>query len=320
MPQSQSVPLPTVTPQDLALGLTLLAPVLIVIGTGIVVLLIDLIITDWLSRRPLMWIASLGLLVALASIGVLAGSGFIGQTAFGGFLVLDGFALFFQALFVLAAILVILSATTFADREELVEAEFYIMVLFSTGGLMLMASGNELMSIYLALEVTSLSLAFLAAWNKSDSIAGQGLKSTEAGIKFFLLSAMSSAVLLYGLGNVSQGMIAKLLGVSHVAVYKWVRKAGEAAPEPAGEPSSEVVQIDEMWHFVNGKKTRFGSGGPTTLWHGEPWPGSWVGVMMRPAGDFSTRSASRAVNTTFGANPSASNAALICERPVKAKS
>src|SRR3989441_3087259 len=194
-----SVPLPIVTPQDLTLGLTLLMPVLVVVGTAVVVLLVDLIITDWLSRRPLMWIASLGLLVALASIGVLAGSGFIGQTAFGGFLVLDGFALFFQALFVLSAILVILSATTFADREELVEAEFYIMVLFSTAGLMLMASGNELMSIYLAIEVTSLSLAFLAAWNKGDTIAGQGLKSTEAGIKFFLLSAMSTAMLLFGM-------------------------------------------------------------------------------------------------------------------------
>ena len=105
------------------------------------------------------------------------------------------------------------------------------------------------------------------------------------------------AVLLYALGNVSQGMIAKLLGVSHVAVYKWVRKAGEDAPAPSATPSSGIVQIDEMWHFVDGKKTRFGSGGPLTLWHGEPWPGSWVGVMMRPAADFSTRSASRAVSS-----------------------
>jgi len=64
------------------------------------------------------------------------------------------------------------------------------------------------------------------------------------------------AVLLYGLGNVSQGMIAKLLGVSHVAVSEWVRKAGEDAPAPSATPSSGVVQIDEMWHFVNGKKTR----------------------------------------------------------------
>lgn len=105
------------------------------------------------------------------------------------------------------------------------------------------------------------------------------------------------AVLLYALGNVSQGMIAKLLGVSHVAVYKWIKAAGEATPAPSVAPVDEVVQIDEMWHFVNGKKTRFGSGGPMILWHGEPWPGSWVGVMMRPADGCSTRSASRATSS-----------------------
>jgi NADH-quinone oxidoreductase subunit N len=142
MPVDQSVPLPIVTPQDLALGLTLLAPVLIVIITGIVVLLVDLIITDWLSRRPLMWIACLGLLGGLVACGALWAGGYVGKTAFGGFLVIDGFALFFQALFLTAAILVLLSAATFADRQELVEAEFYVMVLFSTSGLMLMASGN----------------------------------------------------------------------------------------------------------------------------------------------------------------------------------
>jgi NADH-quinone oxidoreductase subunit N len=222
---SQSVPLPNITAQDLALGVTLLAPVLIVVLTGIVVLLVDLSITDWLSRRPLMWIASLGLVLALAACGALYGGGYVGQTAFGGFLALDGFALFFEALFLLAAILVILSATTFADREELVEAEFYIMVLFSTAGLMLMASGNELMTIYLALEVTSLSLAFLAAWNKRDAIAGQGLKSTEAGIKFFLLSAMSTAMLLYGM--------ALLYGVSGATTLADISRVLTGAPSSA---------------------------------------------------------------------------------------
>src|SRR4051812_34723273 len=107
------------------------------------------------------------------------------------------------------------------------------------------------------------------------------------------------AVLLYALGNVSQGMIAKLLGVSHVAVYKWVRAAGEEAPAPSTSPEDNIVQIDEMWHFVDGKKTRFGSGEPLILWHGEPWPGSWAGVMTRPAGDFSTRSASTATSSSL---------------------
>ena len=63
-----------------------------------------------------------------------------------------------------------------------------------------------------------------------------------------------AGVLLHALGNVSQGMIAKLLGVSHVAVYKWVRAAGEDTPAPSATPSRGIVQIAEMWHFVGGKK------------------------------------------------------------------
>ncbi len=98
------------------------------------------------------------------------------------------------------------------------------------------------------------------------------------------------AVLLYAMGNSSQGMIARLLGVSHVAVYKWLRAEAEATPEPSVQPSEGIVQIDEMWHYVNGKKTRFGFGAPMILWHGEAWPGSWVGVMMRPVKGSSTSS------------------------------
>jgi transposase-like protein len=124
---------------------------------------------------------------------------------------------------------------------------------------------------------------------------GRNFTATPARGKPPAMKAL--AVLLYALGNVSQGMIAKLLGVSHVAVYKWVRAAGEGTPAPSATPSDDIVQIDEMWHFVDGKKTRFGSGGPLILWHGEPWPGSWVGVMMRPVGDFSTRSASTATSS-----------------------
>src|SRR3954462_2907530 len=69
------------------------------------------------------------------------------------------------------------------------------------------------------------------------------------------------AVLLYGLGSVCLSGIAKLLGVSHVAIYRWVRAAGEETPPPPGIPSDNIVQIDEIWLFVDGKKTRFGSGG-----------------------------------------------------------
>ena len=79
---------------------------------------------------------------------------------------------------------------------------------------------------------------------------GRSFTATPARGKPPAMKAL--AVLLYSPGNASQGMIAKLLGVSQVAVYKWVRAAGEDAP--AAESSGGVVQIDEMWHFVDGKK------------------------------------------------------------------
>jgi len=99
------------------------------------------------------------------------------------------------------------------------------------------------------------------------------------------------AVLLYAMGNASFGMIARLLGVSNVAVLKWVRQEAAALPEPTTPAEVEIVQLDEMWHFVDGKKTSDGSGKPSIRSRGEPWPGFWVTVTMRPAADFSTRSA-----------------------------
>src|SRR3954453_24046492 len=82
------------------------------------------------------------------------------------------------------------------------------------------------------------------------------------------------AVLLHALGNVSQGMIAKLLGVSHVAVYQWVRKAGEDAPAPSATRSSGIVQIDEMWHFVDGKKKGWGLASPRPFGTANPGLGT----------------------------------------------
>src|SRR6202011_6410847 len=99
--------LPDVTAASLLLGLTLLAPVLVVVLTGIVVLLIDLVVADWVSRRPLMWIATLGLLAGVATCGLLWAGGYVGKTAFGGFMVLDGVALFFEAIFLLSAMRVL---------------------------------------------------------------------------------------------------------------------------------------------------------------------------------------------------------------------
>lgn len=98
------------------------------------------------------------------------------------------------------------------------------------------------------------------------------------------------AVLLYGMGGMSFSMIGRVLGVSDVAVLKWVRAEAASLPEPEVGSSVVTVEVDEMWHFLKKGLPSSGSGAPMTWISGEPWPGCWVGVMMRPAAACSTRS------------------------------
>ncbi|MDN5942919.1 MAG: helix-turn-helix domain-containing protein [Nitrospira sp.] len=105
------------------------------------------------------------------------------------------------------------------------------------------------------------------------------------------------AVLLYAMGKASHEMIAQLLGISHATVYKWIHKKVEHIPESPATASDRVLQIDTMSLFVDGAKTRFGSGEPSVLWEGEPWPGSWVAVMMRPAKGFSVETGSQEISS-----------------------
>ena len=121
---------------------------------------------------------------------------------------------------------------------------------------------------------------------------GCNFTDTPARGKPVAMKAM--AVLLYAMGNMSYGMIARLFGVSEVAVFKWIRKEAAALPEPVTPAEVEVVQLDEMWHFVDGKKTNAGSGEPSIRSKGEPWPGFWVSVTIRPASSSWRKSASKA--------------------------
>jgi transposase-like protein len=101
------------------------------------------------------------------------------------------------------------------------------------------------------------------------------------------------AVLLYAMGNTSYETIAQLLGVSPLDVYRWIPKKSDNMPEPPAKASDGMVQLDEMRHFANGGKTRFEPDESSILWQGEPWPGSWVAVMMRPAKGLSIESGSK---------------------------
>ena len=171
----------------------LLAPELSVAGLAALVIVLDLVFR---RKGILPWVTVLGLAVPLGfSIALwftLNNDGVAQMDGLFGSLVVDKFSLFFKFLLVGAAALVALVSTDYVKRFQRFQAEYYALVLLSTTGMMLLASTVELITIYIALELTALPIAALAAFLRDG-------RSTESGLKFLILSAISSAVLLYGM-------------------------------------------------------------------------------------------------------------------------
>lgn len=167
----------------------LLSPEICLCSFAIVVILLDLFLP---GKKVLPAVSIVGLAI---SFGLSLSLWDQKESLFNNMLVVDNFSLFFQLLFSGIAILVILASTDYAFRFRRFQGEYYALILISTMGMMLMASTRELISIYIALELTSISLYVLAGFLKDP-------KSTEAGLKYLLLGAVASAVLLYGMALV----------------------------------------------------------------------------------------------------------------------
>jgi len=164
-------------------------PELIILIWACAVLLLDLA----LRRRQHVVIAAfslVGVIAALLSCIPLAG---LTLTTFSGMYALDDFSLFFKVLFLLVVALTILISPRYLAIEDIPAGEYYSLVLFSSIGMMIMASGVDLLAIYIGLELMSLSIYALAGFVKRDP------KSIEAALKYFLMGSFSSGILLYGL-------------------------------------------------------------------------------------------------------------------------
>ena len=113
---------------------------------------------------------------------------------------------------------------------------------------------------------------------------GRRVKNPNLEIK------QSLSVILYSLGKSSFGFLGKLFNVNRSTTYRWIRNIASDIDEPEISSSIKEIEFDEMWHFINSKKTKSGSLKPWIVAQGELLPGLQAVVMLKPSKDFITRS------------------------------
>jgi len=175
----------------------LLLPELIVSVAGVLVMLLDAFARRGGRRWVTGGVSLAGLGGAAISCVYLWGAGAdVPGSAFNGMIVLDSLRLAFTLVFLLVAALTVLLSMVWVERERLPAGEFHTLLLFATVGMMLMASGGDLVMIFLGLEILSIATYVMAGFRKSD------VRSNESSMKYFILGSFSSAFLLYGIALV----------------------------------------------------------------------------------------------------------------------
>jgi NADH-quinone oxidoreductase subunit N len=177
-----------------ASDLQLIAPELILTVCACVALVMEVILPYRKSKLT----AYFSLIsVALAFVALAVQWWYMGGSlpfdGFYGMVRIDGFALLFKATFLVSAALAIGISTRFLDIEGEQHGEYYSLILFATVGMLFIACGYDLISLYVSLELMALTFYVLVAFTKREK------KSNEAAMKYFLLGAFSSGVLLYGM-------------------------------------------------------------------------------------------------------------------------
>ena len=199
-------------------NLQAIMPSLVLSGFGLILLLVSVF-----SRRGrtthVAWLSIIALVITLF---ISLGGWNDPQAGFAGSVVLDNFATFFSITCIIAAGLTILMSDAYLKREGFPVGEYYPLILFTTAGAMWMASGTDLMTIFLGLEVLSVSLYILAGFFRDQT------KSNEAGLKYFFLGAFSTGFLLYG--------VALLYGVTGTTKIAGIAEFVRAMPAVSDNP------------------------------------------------------------------------------------
>jgi len=172
-----NIPFPDLTP---------VIPEIIITTVASLLLLVEL----FAKRKAILGYISI--VTAAATLYALFGMNTLGVT-FSGMFINDNYSLYFKAVFLINVILTVLISLKYIQKEDAEYGEYYSLILFATAGMMLMASAKDMIILYLGLELMALSTYILAGIKKHD------IKSNEAAIKYFLLGAFSSCLLLFGI-------------------------------------------------------------------------------------------------------------------------
>ncbi len=176
-------------------NLSVIAPALVVAITALVVLLGELF-TSAAQKRWLGYVSLLGLaLAAFAAVNLWGAN----VSAFSGMIVADNFGLFLTLVILLGAALSILLAMDYIRAQNVERGEYYVLILAAVVGMIVMATATDLILVFLGLELLSLPLYILAAFQRDQT------QSLEAGMKYFLLGAFASAFFLYGIAFIYGG-------------------------------------------------------------------------------------------------------------------
>ena len=224
--------------------LRLIAPELILTVCACVALVMEVIL-PYRKSKLTAYFSLAGVALAFISLAVQwrALEGSLPADGFYGMVRIDGFALLFKAIFLVSAALAIGISTRFLDIEGEQHGEYYSLILFATVGMMFIACGYDLISLYISLELMALTFYVLVAFTKREK------KSNEAAMKYFLLGAFSSGVLLYGMSLIYGIAGSTNIGDIGAAISKLVPEIERAAAtlrEEGAGGSAELAYLRPM--------------------------------------------------------------------------
>ena len=207
------------------IDLCLIAPEMIITAFGLLALLVGVFSRNGGRTKSVDTLSLIGVILALVVTVTMRG---VPRSGFEGMVISDGFAVFFKVVFLIIAILTILISMAYTRREGIESGEYYALILFAILGMMLMASGTHLVTIFLGLETMSISIYVLAGMMREDR------RSVESALKYFLLGAFATGFLLYGMAFI-YGATGSLY-LQEVASYRDVQERSAAEPHASDEP------------------------------------------------------------------------------------